>query len=214
MQRPFEACIFRWYAKFRHLQAEPQRRGAAFRFAHRELPIPTTKEINRYAGNSRADRPLHCRAENRVDEQQVARAFDSVYRDFGRYANVPGFRPGKAPRALVERFVNQERVRERTLEKIDHATLPESDRRGEPDALPRARNRTPPTSKTRSLTTYKAIVPLEPQVTLGEYTGLTVEKPIFNVTDEMVTTAHRRACAKCAPAWTVSRIAAFRQAIC
>ena len=37
-----------------------------------------------------------------VDEQQVARAFDSTYREFSRMVNVPGFRPGKAPRAILE----------------------------------------------------------------------------------------------------------------
>src|SRR5947208_6714159 len=53
-----------------------------------------------------------------VDEPQVSRAFDSVYREFSRYANVPGFRPGKAPRAIVERFVDTAKVRERALEKV------------------------------------------------------------------------------------------------
>ena len=33
---------------------------------------------------------------------------------------------------------------------------------------------------------FQAIVPLEPQVKLGEYTGITVNKPIYPVTDEMV----------------------------
>src|SRR5438105_12285852 len=53
-----------------------------------------------------------------VDEQQVTRTFDSVYREFSRYVNVPGFRPGKAPRAILERYLDSERVRERALEKI------------------------------------------------------------------------------------------------
>ncbi len=121
-----------------------------------------------------------------VDEQQVSRAFDSAYRDFGRHANVPGFRPGKAPRALVERFVDNERVRRHALEKIVRDTYtkaikeesltpfrdPEIDAADLEDKKPY---------------TYKANVPLEPQVTLGDYTGLIVEKPIFTVTDEMIT---------------------------
>ena len=48
-----------------------------------------------------------------VEADQVTRTFDSVYREFSRYVNVPGFRPGKAPRQLVERYVNMEKVRER-----------------------------------------------------------------------------------------------------
>src|SRR5690242_10547202 len=46
-----------------------------------------------------------------VDEPQVSRAFESVYREFSRYAKVPGFRPGKAPRAIVERYVDAAKVR-------------------------------------------------------------------------------------------------------
>jgi len=120
-----------------------------------------------------------------VDEQQVSRAFDSAYRDFGRHANVPGFRPGKAPRALVERFVDNERVRRHALEKIVRDTYPKAI---EEESLTPFRD---PEIDAADLEdkkpyTYKANVPLEPQVTLGAYTGLTVEKPIFNVTDEMV----------------------------
>ena len=120
-----------------------------------------------------------------VDEQQVSRAFDSAYRDFGRHANVPGFRPGKAPRALVERVVDRERVRRHALEKIVRDTYPKAIQE---ESLTPFRD---PEIDAADLEdkkpyAYKANVPLEPQVALGAYTGLTVEKPIFNVTDEMV----------------------------
>jgi trigger factor len=121
-----------------------------------------------------------------VDEQQVARTFDQVYREFGRYANVPGFRPGKAPRAIVERYVDAERVRERALEKLVGDTYYKAIeeqgitpyRQPEVDQLPDLEDKKP--------FAFKAVVPLEPQVTLGEYTGLTVERPIFQVTDAMI----------------------------
>ena len=121
-----------------------------------------------------------------VDEQQVSRAFDSAYRDFGRHANVPGFRPGKAPRALVERFVDNERVRRHALEKIVRDTYPKAI---EEESLTPFRDPEIDAAdiEDKKPYTYKANVPLEPQITLGEYTGLTVEKPIFAVTDEMVT---------------------------
>lgn len=120
-----------------------------------------------------------------VDEQQVARAFDSVYREFSRYANVPGFRPGKAPRAILERFVDSERVRERTLEKLITDTYFKAIE--EEGITPyRQPDIQPPDLEDKKPYSYKATVPLEPQVTLGEYTGLTVEKPVFTVTDAMV----------------------------
>jgi trigger factor len=120
-----------------------------------------------------------------LDEGQVARTFDSVYREFSRYVSVPGFRPGKAPRAILERYVDQERVRERAKEKLISDSYfkaieqegitpyrdPEIDTTDIEDHKPY---------------TFKAAIPLEPQVTLGDYTGLTVEKPIFSVTEAMV----------------------------
>ena len=120
-----------------------------------------------------------------VDEQQVSKAFDSVYKEFAKFANVPGFRPGKAPRAIVERYVDAGRVRERTLEKLVTDTYPKAVQ--EQGITPYRNGEIETTDlEDKKPYSYKALVPLEPQVTLGEYTGLTVEKPIFPVTDEML----------------------------
>ncbi|HLV81323.1 MAG TPA: trigger factor [Chthonomonadaceae bacterium] len=120
-----------------------------------------------------------------LDAEQVSRAFDNVYREFSRYANVPGFRPGKAPRAVLERYVDRERVRERTLEKLVTDTYAKAI---EEQKITPYRNPDiePPDLEDKKPFSYKAVVPLEPQVTLGAYTGLNVEKPIFTVTDAMI----------------------------
>jgi trigger factor len=126
-----------------------------------------------------------------VDEQQVARTFDSVYREFSRYANVPGFRPGKAPRAILERFLNAEKVRERAQEKlITDAYFKAIE--SETITPYRAPQIEPPDLEDKKPYTFKAIVPLEPQLTLGEYTGLEVEKPIYTVTEDDVDKAIER----------------------
>jgi hypothetical protein len=39
-----------------------------------------------------------------VDEARVAKAFDSAYRDLGKRVNVRGFRPGKAPRSVLQKL--------------------------------------------------------------------------------------------------------------
>lgn len=118
-----------------------------------------------------------------VDEQQVARTFDSVFREFGRHANVPGFRPGKAPRPILERFLNLEKVRERALEKLIQDSYFKAIE--EESITPYRQPRIEPTDlEDKKPYTFKAVVPLEPQVTLGAYTGLTVEKPVYKVTDE------------------------------
>src|SRR4051812_29599167 len=118
-----------------------------------------------------------------VDEQQVAQAFEAAYRDFGRYANVPGFRPGKAPRAIVERYVNKEKVRQHGLEKLIRDSYFQALQ--EQSITPyRDPNIDPTDLQDKKPYVYKATVPLEPQVTLGDYTGLTVDKPVYKVTPE------------------------------
>ena len=120
-----------------------------------------------------------------VDEQQVTRTFSSVYREFSKYAQVPGFRPGKAPRALLERYISQDKVRERAQELLLQETYPKAVeeqgitpyRQGSVEA---------PDIEDKKPFAYKAFVPLEPQVTVGAYTGLTVEKPVFPVNEETI----------------------------
>src|SRR5579871_700840 len=120
-----------------------------------------------------------------VDEQQVSRAFESAYREFGRYARIPGFRPGKAPRAIVERYVDADRVRQHTLEKLIRDSYPKAIE--EQGITPYRDPELDPTDlEDKKPYSYKATVPLEPQVTLGAYTSLTVEKPIIPITDTLV----------------------------
>lgn len=122
-----------------------------------------------------------------VDEEQVIRTFDLTYKEFSKHVNVPGFRPGKAPRVLVERHVNQDRVRQQALERLVRETYLQA---LEEQAITPLRGRGPEIEPTdledKKPYNYKATIPLEPQITLGEYTGLTVERPLFTVTDAVV----------------------------
>lgn len=120
-----------------------------------------------------------------VDEPQVSRAFDVSFREFSRYVSVPGFRPGKAPRVLVERYVDMARVRQHTLEKIIRETYPNA--LEEQELTPYRDPEIEPTDlEDKKPFTYRAIIPLEPKVELGPYKGLTVEKPVFKLTDRDV----------------------------
>lgn len=120
-----------------------------------------------------------------VDEQRVARAFETSYQEFSRFAKVPGFRPGKAPLAILKRYLNVERVRQATLERLIRDTYFEALQ--SESITPYRDPQIEPTDLVEGKAyVYKAFIPLEPQVTLGEYTGLTAEKPIFKVTDEIV----------------------------
>ncbi len=120
-----------------------------------------------------------------VEADQVAKTYDSTYREFSRYVNVPGFRPGKAPRALLEKYVNQDRLRERAQEKLIGEAVQEI--LEEQDIQPfRAPTLDAKPIEDKQPYAFKVTIPLEPQVTLGEYTGLTVERPVFPVQEAMI----------------------------
>src|SRR6185436_6818151 len=57
-----------------------------------------------------------------VDQERVAKTYEKVFKHVSGNVSIPGFRKGKAPRQMVEKFVNMETLRQETLE----ALLPEA----------------------------------------------------------------------------------------
>jgi trigger factor len=118
-----------------------------------------------------------------VDAETVSQGFTRAIKEFGKFTNVPGFRPGKAPRAMVEKYVNQERLRERVMELVAGPAYrdalkqeditpymdPEVDFSDLADGQPWQ---------------FKAVVPLAPEVTLGDTEGIAVERPVYEVTEQ------------------------------
>ena len=120
-----------------------------------------------------------------VDEAQVSRAFESSYREFSRHTNIPGFRSGKAPRVLVERYADKVRVKQYALEMVvrDAYTLAIKEQAITPY---RDGEISPVEIEDKKPFNFRATIPLEPQVKIGQYTGLTAIKPIYPVSDEVV----------------------------
>ncbi len=52
-----------------------------------------------------------------VEPEKVTKAWESVTSDYTRYAKIPGYRPGKAPRAIIEKKFQKE-IREELQKKL------------------------------------------------------------------------------------------------
>src|SRR5215472_15033758 len=108
-----------------------------------------------------------------VEPERVEKSMDQAYRRLvGRY-RIPGFRPGKAPRVMFERYVGREALLREALENLvpqiyDEAIKEES---LEPIDQPQFH------IETLEPLTIKATVPLRPSVDLGDWRGLRVERP-------------------------------------
>lgn len=120
-----------------------------------------------------------------VDPAEVKTAWDNAYRKLARIVKVPGFRPGKAPRALVERYAGASALREEALE----ALLP-----GALDAALKDNQLSPVTDPHIEVKEFNesgplvftATVEVAPKVELGAYRDLDVSYDAPVVTPEEV----------------------------
>ena len=127
-----------------------------------------------------------------VSADKFEEAIQQAYRTSGKKFNVPGFRKGKAPRKMIENTygplaffddafdvvypeVYQAAVKEHELEVIDRPDISIVE-------LPLDGNNL----------VFTAEVAVRPEVKLGQYKGIEIEKREYNVTDDEVDYAMQR----------------------
>ena len=120
-----------------------------------------------------------------VSAAEFEAAIEKAYLKMRKKINVQGFRPGKAPRKMIEKMYGAEVFFEEAIniafpeayeaalkeQELQVVGYPEVDMVGE---------------CTKEGFTFKAVVPVYPEVTLGEYKGLSAVKGEVKVTEEDV----------------------------
>jgi trigger factor len=117
-----------------------------------------------------------------IDADTVNKTIDQVYHDYAKVTAVPGFRKGKAPRHLLERYVAPEAVRRRAIESMIPDSYAEAieDKSIEPYTEPEID--VVQFEKGQPFI-FKAGVSLPPKVELGEYKGIEVERQKVEITE-------------------------------
>jgi len=120
-----------------------------------------------------------------VDAEQVSAAIDRAYMDIGKSANISGFRKGKAPKAILQQVIDEEKVKDRAADDLLAAAYADAldETKLEPFAIA---NVDIVKFEIGEPMSFKARVPLAPKTELGKYKGLVVERPVFSVSDEDV----------------------------
>lgn len=118
-----------------------------------------------------------------VDELEFDKAVDAALRKIAREVRIPGFRPGKAPRRLLEAHMGKDGVRQEALREALPEYYAEALRQTEVDAI------APPEidvtgGKDDGPLAFDAVVEVRPQINLAGYQGLQVTVPSPAVTDE------------------------------
>jgi trigger factor len=122
-----------------------------------------------------------------VPPEEVDRHFATAYRHVAERTKVPGFRPGKAPRQVIDRFVGRGSV---LAEAIDHLVSDSYDAAlDQTDLIPIDRPNVdidPGVVVEGQKVTFTATVPIRPEVELGAYTDYSFGLETPEVTDEQV----------------------------
>jgi trigger factor len=119
-----------------------------------------------------------------VEGDKVVSAVDRAYREYSKYVSVPGFRKGKAPMTLVRQRVPETDVRQRTAELLVEPAYEEAIEQESVEAYGAPKLELVQLDLTDKPFIFKAVVPLAPQVEISQYTGLTVERKKYELTDE------------------------------
>lgn len=121
-----------------------------------------------------------------IDEAELEPAIESAWREIAKEVRLPGFRPGKAPRQLLEKQLGTEYARSEALRSalpefysqaviehdVDVIAAPELDITGGEDD---------------GDVTFEAVVEVRPDVEVAGYDGLRVEVPSPEPSDDEIT---------------------------
>lgn len=120
-----------------------------------------------------------------VPAEDLAKAYDKAAKKVAQKVNIPGFRKGKAPLKVLERAVGKDYILQEAGEAIISETLPKALEEQNIDIVARPEIEDMKLELGQDVV-YKAAVTPKPEVELGEYKGIQIEKFSTEVSDEDV----------------------------
>ena len=119
-----------------------------------------------------------------VDGETFRAAVDKVYKKESRKISIPGFRKGKAPRAIIEKMYGEDVFYEDAMqdcypEALEAATA-------EADLKVVAVTELEAVEVSSEGFTFKATVVVEPEIEIKDYKGIEIEKMSTEVTEDMI----------------------------
>jgi trigger factor len=121
-----------------------------------------------------------------VPEKDVVQELDNAYKTLKKNAKIKGFRPGKAPRSVLERYYKQDvhnDVTSKLLQDSFIAALKETELSivGQPQL-------DPPSLDEKGPYKYEATVEVKPELGELDFKGLKLQKNLYEVSDEEIDT--------------------------
>ena len=118
-----------------------------------------------------------------VEASKFEEAIKKVYFQSAKYFNIPGFRKGKAPMQIVEKYYGKEIFYEDAFNEVAPKALEEAVAENKLEVVSRPDIEVTQIEKGKDLI-FTATIQTKPEVKLGEYKGIEIKKIEYNVTDK------------------------------
>ena len=118
-----------------------------------------------------------------VEASKFEEAINKVYFKSAKYFNIPGFRKGKAPMKIVEKYYGEEIFFEDAFNEVAPEALEEAVKENNIEVVSRADIDVKQIGKGQDLI-FTAIFQTKPEAELGKYKGIEIKKIEYNVTDD------------------------------
>jgi len=120
-----------------------------------------------------------------VEAEQFAKAIDAAFRKLSQRATIPGFRPGKAPRALFERNYGKQTLVQEAVEELLPRAYGEAVEQNKVEPIDQPEVDLVQAEEGKPFI-FKGKVQVSPEVTLGKLSGFGIERPAGTVTEEQI----------------------------
>ena len=118
-----------------------------------------------------------------IEAKKFDEGMKKVYAKTAKYINIPGFRKGKAPMAVVEKHYGPEVFYEDTFNEIVPEEFERELKENNIEAVSKPEIEVKQIGKGQDLI-FTAVVQTKPEVKLGKYKGIQLKKVEYNVSDE------------------------------
>jgi trigger factor len=120
-----------------------------------------------------------------ISPEEMRDAEERAFRRLAKNAKLPGFRPGKVPRKVFEQAYGSAAITSEAMEDVVPAVYAKAVREHDIEPIDRPKMELLP-EEAGQPPRIKAVVDVRPEITLGDYKGLSVQTEPVNVSDEDV----------------------------
>ncbi|WP_374713433.1 trigger factor [Symbiobacterium terraclitae] len=120
-----------------------------------------------------------------VEASEFSKSIEAAFRKMNQQVTIPGFRRGKAPRAIFERMYGKEALVQEAVEQLLPRAYGQAVEQGQVEPIAQPEIELVQAEEGRPFI-FKGKVQVLPEVTLGRLSGFGIEKTVPEITDEQV----------------------------